>query len=83
MFLIFIYCFLVLMVFCLIYIIFVMFFPYFFVCFVFKLLCAHLTLCAITLEVINHKNMVNFVIVFDVKIIYMMISSNHASFIVL
>ena len=68
-----------------IYIINVMYFAYFFVfCFVFKLflLCVHLTKCAITLEIlhVNHKNMVNCVIVFDVKIIYMIISSYHASF---
>ena len=59
-----------------------MYFSYFFVCFVFKLflLCVHLTLCAITLEVINHKNMVNCVIVLDVKIVYIIMSSNHARF---
>ena len=64
------------------YIIIVMYFTNFFVCFVFKviLLCLHATLCVMTLEVINHKNMANFVIVFDVKIMYMILSSNPASF---
>lgn len=33
-----------------------------------------------TLKVINHKNMANFVIFFDVKIMYMIISCNPASF---
>ena len=64
------------------YIIIFMYFTNFFVCFVFKLilLFLHAILCAMTLKVINHKNMANFVIVFDVKTMYMIISSNPSSF---
>ena len=54
----------------------------FFLCFVFTffLLRVHVTLCAITLDLINPKNMANFVTVFGVKIMFMIMPSNQASF---